>query len=128
MDVHNAFLHDDLIKEVSTDPNLVCSLKKSLYDLKEASHCWFVKLAMKLKHYGFVQSYSDYSLFTLHRGEIHIYVLVYVDDLIIARNDISVMKIFKAYLGACFHMKDLGVLKYFLGLEVTHNLGIYLCQ
>jgi len=138
MDVHNAFLHGDLVEEVymkvppgftNTDPNLVCRLKKSLYGLKQAPRCWFAKLATALKRYGFVQSYSDYSLFTLHRGEIHLYVLAYVDDLIIAGNDISAMKIFKAYLSACFHMKDLGVLKYFLGLEVARNPeGFYLCQ
>lgn len=120
MDVHNTFLHGDLEEEVyikvppsfeNTDPNLVCRLKKSLYGLKQAPRCWFAKLVTTLKRYGFVQSYSDYSLFTLYRGEIQINVLVYVDDLIIAGNDIAALQIFKAYLGACFHMKDLGVLK-----------------
>ena len=52
----------------NSDPNLVCRLKKSLYDLKQVPHCWFAKLTV-LKHYGFVQSYSDYSLFILHRGK-----------------------------------------------------------
>jgi hypothetical protein len=68
-------------------------------------------LVTTLKRYRFVESYSDYSLFTLHRGEIQINVLVFVDDLIIVVNYIAARKIFKAYLGVCFHMKDLGVLK-----------------
>jgi len=59
MDVHNAFLHGDLVEEVYTkfppwfqksEPNLVCRLKKLLYGLKQAPHCWFAKLATTLKH------------------------------------------------------------------------------
>jgi len=54
-------------------------------------------------------------------------VLVYVDDLIIAGNTSSIIKRFKLYLSTCFHMKDLGVLKYFLGIEVARNpTGIFL--
>lgn len=76
-----------------------------------------------------MESKSDYYLFTLYRGNIQINVLVYVDDLIISSNDSVALKVFKAYLGKCFHIKDLGVLKYFLGLEIARNHeGIFLCQ
>ena len=54
---------------------------------------------------------------------------MYVDDLIISGNDASAVNHFKAYLHECFHMKDLGALKYFLGIEVARNSeGIFLCQ
>lgn len=82
-----------------------------------------------LKRFGFSQSHSDYSLFTLSRGEARIVVLVYVDDLVITGNNSEMIVKFKSYLKNCFHMKDLGVLKYFLGIEVTRNAnGIFLCQ
>ena len=56
-------------------------------------------------------------------------VLVYVDNLIIVNNTLSAIKHFKLYLNTCFHMKDLDVLKYFLGIEVARNpTGIFLCQ
>lgn len=56
-------------------------------------------------------------------------MLVYVDDLIISGNNGAAIAKFKQYLSACFHMKDLGTLKYFLGLEVARNsTGIFLCQ
>ena len=59
----------------------------------------------------------------------HLNVLIYVYDLIIAGNDSSALSSFKAYLGECFHMKDLGHLKYFLGIEVARSAdGIFLCQ
>lgn len=114
MDVHNAFLHGDLEEEVymklppsfeSTYPNKVCRLRKSLYGLKQAPRCWFAKLVSALKEYGFLQSYSDYSLFTYTRESIKINVLVYVDDLIISGNDSAALTAFKTYLGDCFHMK-----------------------
>lgn len=85
MDVHNAFLHGDLEAEVymhmppgfhSENPGMVCHLKKSLYGLRQAPRCWFVKLVTALKSYGFEQSYSDSSLFTLSQGKVQINVLV----------------------------------------------------
>ncbi|KFK25001.1 hypothetical protein AALP_AA8G053500, partial [Arabis alpina] len=138
MDVHNAFLHGDLHEEVymklppgfnSTDQSKVCRLKKSLYGLKQASRCWFEKLATALTDYGFQQSKSDYSLFTYAKEGSHLHVLVYVDDLIITGSSTQEMTTFKGYLSSCFHMKDLGPLKYFLGIEVARNsMGIYLSQ
>lgn len=138
MDVRNAFLHGELEEEVymklppgfeKQSPAKVCRLQKSLYGLKQAPRCWFAKLSDALKAYGFEQSYSDYSLFTLRRQDIELYVLVYVDDIVISGNHSDAIFEFKDYLGHCFHMKDLGKLKYFLGIEVARNAtGIFLSQ
>ena len=73
----------------------------------------FAKLSQALLKFGFVQSYSDYSLFTYSRDGTEIRVLVYVDDFVIASSNSDKLAKFKAYLGKCFHMKDLGKLKYF---------------
>ncbi|XP_021732608.1 uncharacterized protein LOC110699395 [Chenopodium quinoa] len=82
-----------------------------------------------LKGYGFLQFYSDYSLFTYSKDAIHINVLVYVDDLVNSGNNSVTLRTFKSYLGDCFKMKYLGSLKYFLGLEVGRSSsGIFLCQ
>ncbi|GKA69167.1 retrovirus-related pol polyprotein from transposon TNT 1-94 [Tanacetum coccineum] len=138
MDVHNAFLHGDLEEEVfmklppglhKGQPGEACKLRKSLYGLRQAPRCWFSKLSSALKKYGFVQSYSDYSLFTLQQNGVQLNVLMYVDDLIVSRNDHEAITQFKTYLSNCFHMKDLGNLKYFLGIEVARaKEGIFLCQ
>lgn len=138
MEVHNAFLHGELHEEVymkpppgyfSTNQTKVCKLHKSLSGLRQAPRCWFIKLTTTLKAYGFAQSYLDYSLFTYQRQHVRLCILVYVDDLIIAGNDSTGESELKAYLGYGFHMKDLGALKYFLGLEVSRAASdIYLCQ
>ncbi|KAG7546410.1 Integrase catalytic core [Arabidopsis suecica] len=138
MDVYNAFLHGDLKEDIymkpppgfkTTDPSHVCKLKKSIYGLKQAPRCWFEKLSVSLLKYGFVQSKKDYSLFTSIRGSTVLHIIVYVDDLVICGNDASVIAKFKTYLSQCFKMKDLGPLKYFLGIEVARNPeGIFLSQ
>ncbi|GJW47591.1 retrovirus-related pol polyprotein from transposon TNT 1-94 [Tanacetum coccineum] len=138
MDVHNAFLHGDLEEEVfiklppglyKGQPGEACKLRKSLYGLQQAPRCWFSKLSSALKKYGFVQSYSDYSLFTLQQNGVQLNVLVYVDDLIVSGNDHEAITQFKTYLSNFFHVKDLGNLKYFLGIEVARaKERIYLCQ
>ena len=138
MDVYNAFLHGELKEEVymrlppgfeASHPNKVCRLRKSLYGLKQAPRCWFEKLTTALKKYGFRQSLADYSLFTMVKARVRINILIYVDDLIITGSSPQATQEFKNYLASCFKMKDLGPLKYFLGIEVARNAeGIYICQ
>ena len=138
MDVYNAFLHGDLEEEIymklppgfkASDPAKVCRLRKSLYGLKQSPRCWFSKLSTSLKEYGFEQNLLDYSLFTLDKDGAQLRVLVYVDDLVISSSNLKIMQNFKDYLSSCFHMKDLGPLKYFLGIEIARNsTGMYLSQ
>lgn len=138
MDVHNAFLHGDLDEEIymqfppgfrTGDKTKVCRLRKSLYGLKQAPRCWYAKLATALKEYGFQQNDFDHSLFTFQKGDMVLVVLVYVDDLIITGSKVSYITEFKSYLSTCFRMKDLGILRYFLGIEIARNpSGIYMCQ
>jgi Reverse transcriptase (RNA-dependent DNA polymerase) len=60
---------------------------------------------------------------------VFIVILIYVDDLVVTCNDSEALDIFKAYLSSTFHMKDLGALKYFLGIEIARSpIGLFLCQ
>ncbi|KAJ3702693.1 hypothetical protein LUZ61_006398 [Rhynchospora tenuis] len=138
MDVHNAFLHGDLHEEVymrlppgfsSQHPGKVCRLRKSLYGLRQAPRMWFSKLTAALQAYGFIQSYADYSLFTLEKKDNSLAILVYVDDLVIAGNNSKAIDQFKQYLSSTFYMKDLGALKYSLGIKIARSpSGLFLCQ
>ncbi|GJV02856.1 retrovirus-related pol polyprotein from transposon TNT 1-94 [Tanacetum coccineum] len=140
MDVSNAFLHGDLNEEVCMrvplgyvgqgksvlaenllDQSLVCKLKKSLYGLKQAPRQWFAKLSSALLDFGYSQSKTDYSLFVKQHNASFTAVLVYVDDLLITGNDEGQIHSLKSQLSSVFHMKDLGELSYFLGLEVSKS-------
>ncbi|GKA98998.1 ribonuclease H-like domain-containing protein [Tanacetum coccineum] len=137
LDINNAFLYGDLSEDVymtlppgfDNEKSKVCKLNKSLYGLKQAPRQWNAKLTKALIEHGFVQSKFDYSLFTKTSDNVFIDLLVYVDDIVITRNDVNEIEKFKHFLKSKFQIKDLGKLKYFLGIEVLeNNNGIYLSQ
>ncbi|GKF03884.1 ribonuclease H-like domain-containing protein, partial [Tanacetum coccineum] len=96
-----------------------CELKKSLYGLKQAPRQCNAKLTSTLIENGFSHSNSDYSLYTKSVKGVFLALIIYVDDIIITGNNISEIEKFKVYLKSKFMIKDLGKLKYFLGIEVS---------
>ncbi|GKB23298.1 retrovirus-related pol polyprotein from transposon TNT 1-94 [Tanacetum coccineum] len=101
--------------------NTVCRLKKSLYGLKQTNRQRFEKLTTFLKTHGFKQSYVDTSLFTLQTANTFLNLFVYVDDILVAGNDRSLIDHLKTSLNAKFSIKDLGPLHYYLGIEFLRN-------
>lgn len=82
-----------------------------------------------LEHLGFHESKADYSLFTFHKGDVLIILLIYVDDILITGNRVAHVSKLIQNLGNLFSMKDLGPLYFFLGIEAMyHSDGLYLTQ
>ena len=80
-------------------------------------------------HEGFKKSSQDHTLFIKRMKEKIIFVSLYVDDLIYARNDTEICRLFKQSMQKEFEMTDLGKMKFFLGVEVNQSpKGITLCQ
>ncbi|KAK2997578.1 hypothetical protein RJ639_026059 [Escallonia herrerae] len=99
------------------------------HSYKTSPRNWFAKLSTALRSYGFLQSHADHTLFTYRKRDVFLSVLVYVDDLILAGNNITTCSSFKKYLNDCFKLKDLGPLKYFLGIEAARGpRGLFLSQ
>ena len=126
LDVSNAFLHRVLKEEVYmaqpqgyVDPALpkhVYLLHKALYGLKQAPRAWFERFISQLLHIGFCASTADGNLFILRHGSSIVFLLLYVDDIIIIGNNSSFVSSVIKLLGVDFDLKDLGLLHYFLGL------------
>ncbi|BBH02251.1 transposable element gene [Prunus dulcis] len=137
-DVKNAFLHGELTEEVymdippgynTTQTGTVCRLRKALYGLKQSPRAWFGRFTMAMKNNGFKQCNSDHTLFLKHRKGKVTALIIYVDDMIITGNDKQEISQLQDYLATEFEMKDLGGLKYFLGIEVARSQqGIFLSQ
>jgi transposase InsO family protein len=139
LDVQNAFLHGILEEEVymsqppgyvdKQHPDYVCKLDKALYGLKQAPRAWYGRLCGKLVALGFVPSKADTSLFYYNKRGYQMFILVYVDDIIVASSSSKAVNALLADLKEDFALKDLGDLHYFLGIEVKRgNEGLLMTQ
>ncbi|RVW86311.1 Retrovirus-related Pol polyprotein from transposon RE1 [Vitis vinifera] len=125
----NVFMAQPLGFVDSDHPSYVCKLHKAIYGLKQAPRAWYHELRQFLLTSGFKNSHSDTSLFVLRSSNHVVYLLVYVDDIILTGSSDTLVSQFVDYLAQRFSLKDLGPLSYFLGVEVVpHRLGILLSQ
>ena len=134
-DVKTAFLHSPIEEEVyleqpkefvkhgSDGEKLVCRLNKSIYGLKHAANSWYKELANFLLRQGFTRSRNDHCLFARSEAEDHTFILVWVDDIIVASRSMTVVSDVKKALEATFHMEDRGSLHWFLGLRIRRDEG-----
>ncbi|KAJ9701816.1 hypothetical protein PVL29_006965 [Vitis rotundifolia] len=98
LDIKNAFLHGDLAEEVymeqppgfvaQGESGLVCRLRRSLYGLKQSPRAWFDRFSSVVQEFGMLRSTTDHSVFYHHNslGQC-IYLVVYVDDIVITGSD-----------------------------------------
>lgn len=129
MDVKTAFLHGDLIKTiymeqpkgfvVTGQEDKVCHLKKSLYGLKQSSRQWYIKFDSHLSSIGFVKSAYDNCVYTKYdEGKAVAYLVVYVDDMLVAAASMEEINTIKQELQRDFEMKDLEEAKRILGIDI----------
>lgn len=133
MDVDTAFLQSPVEEEVYVSqppgyerrgPNgeeLVCKLSKSLYGLKQAPRNWNRTIDDWLRQYGLEPSKADACVYILNSEDGTLVVVLYVDDLIVAGSNKEMVNSFKRAIAERFKMKDLGDLKWILGMEIKRN-------
>ncbi|GJU53663.1 ribonuclease H-like domain, reverse transcriptase, RNA-dependent DNA polymerase [Tanacetum coccineum] len=133
LDVKSAFLHGDLKEEVYVtqpegfvkrqDNGKVYRLIKALYGLRQAPRAWNIKLDNTLKSLDFKKCALEQAIYTKTSKDSTLLIGVYVDDLIITGTPKKEIDKFKAQMEEKFEMSDLGLLAYYLGIEVTQTEG-----
>jgi hypothetical protein len=131
MDVKKTFLHGDLEEEiymkqpesyvVRGKKELVCKLKKSLYGLKQSPRMWYQKFDTYMLVLGFTRSKEDHCVYFKLIGDHLIYLVLYVDDMLLIGNNKEIIQDVKTQLSSKFDMKDLGVSNFILGMEIKRD-------
>ncbi|GKE67457.1 retrotransposon protein, putative, ty1-copia subclass, partial [Tanacetum coccineum] len=131
MDVKTAFLNGYLDKDIymvqpegfvyPNHPRKVCKLQRSIYGLKQASRSWNKRFDKEIKKFGFDQNLDEPCVYQKAIGSNVIFLILYVDDIIIMGNHIPSLQSVKDYLGRCFAMKDLGEAAFILGIKIYRD-------
>ena len=131
MDVKTAFLNGNLVEDVCmTQPDgfvdpvhtqRVCKLQRSIYGQKQASKSWNIRFDQVIKEFGFDQNVDEPCVFKKTSGSTVVFLVLYVDDILIMGNDIPAMSSVGILLHGCFCMKDLGDATYILGIRIYRD-------
>ncbi|KAM1221734.1 hypothetical protein ACFX2J_009352 [Malus domestica] len=131
MDVKTAFLNGFLEEEIymkqpegfvdSGGKELVCKLRKSIYGLKQASRQWYLRFDEVMQSHGFVENSEDKCIYFKSSGRHFTILVLYVDDILIASTNLTLLHETKLILSDNFEMKDMGEASYVLGIEITRD-------
>nr|KYP65681.1 Retrovirus-related Pol polyprotein from transposon TNT 1-94 [Cajanus cajan] len=131
MDIKTAFLNGNLEENVYMDQpvgfieegkeHMVCKLKKSIYGLKQASRQWYIKFSDTIMSFGFKENTVDRCIYLKVSGSKFIFLILYVDDIFLATNDLGLLSETKNFLSNNFEMKDMGEASYVIGIEIFRD-------
>lgn len=135
LDVKTAYLHGTIEEEiymrqppgyeVAGKEDMVCRVRRSIYGLKQSARCWNRALHAALMKLNFEQCESDPCLYVRRDGPKTVFLLVYVDDILVACKQAAVIDAVFEALRKEFDVTNLGLVKHFLGHEVRCNGGVY---
>ena len=131
MDVKTTFLNGDLYENiymaqpkgfvVKGKEHMGCRLKKSIYGLKQASRQWYLKFDETIRKFGFKENEEDNCIYAKFRNGKFIFLILYVDDILLASSDVGLLLETKKFLSSNFDMKDLGEASFVLGIEIHRH-------
>ena len=131
MDVKTAFLNGDLEDKVymkqpegfiaNGNDHIVCKLKKFIYGLKQESHQWYFKFHDVISSFGFIENVMDQYIYHKISGSKIIFLVLYVDDILLASNDLGLLHEVKRFLSQQFDMKDMGEVTYVIGIKIKRD-------
>ena len=119
MDVKTAFLNGNLEEEIymvqpegfiaKNQEHMVCKLKRSIYGLKQTSRSWNIRFDQAIKSFVFEKNLDEPCVYKRHRDKVVMFLVLYIDDILLIGNDFGVMSSVKVWLSSQFDMKDLVV-------------------
>ena len=128
MDVKTTFLNGNLEEELymmqpegfvaKNQEHMVCKLKRFIYGLKQASRSWNIRFDQAIKSFGFEQNLNEPCMYKRDRDKVVMFLVLYVDDILLIGNDVGVMLSVKVWLSIQFDMKDLGEANFILGIKL----------
>ena len=131
MDVKTAFLNGEIDETIYMEQpenfvtgdlkSMVCKLKKSLYGLKQSPCLWYHKFHKIISSFSFVMNPADKCIYHKFSGSKYIFLVLYVDDILLATNDLNLLCDTKKFLSNNFEMKDLGNASYVLGIQIYRD-------
>ncbi|RVW39088.1 Retrovirus-related Pol polyprotein from transposon TNT 1-94 [Vitis vinifera] len=131
MDVKTTFLNGDLSEVVymsqpegfkaNGKENMVCRLKRSIYGLKQASRQWYLKFEKIVTSFGFIKNKFDQCIYMKVNGSKYIFMVLYIDDILLASSNVNLLNDTKRILSTNFNMKDLGEAYFVLGIEIYRD-------
>ena len=98
-----------------------CRLKKSIYGLKQASRQWYLKFDQTIKNFGFKDNIEDNCVYAKFKNGKFIFLVLYVDDILLASSNVSLLLETKKFLFSKFDMKDLDEGSFVLGIEIHRD-------
>ena len=123
----NGYLEEDIYMEQplgftsSDSDHKVCKLQRSIYGLKQASRSWNTHFNDMIKKFGLIKNDEEPCVFKKVSGSVIIFLLLYVDDILLIGNDISILTTIKIWLSKEFSMKDLGEAFFILEIKVYRD-------
>ena len=98
-----------------------CRLKKSIYGLKQALRQWYLKFDQTIRNFGFKENVEDNCVYAKFKNEKFIFLVLYVDDILLASSVVSLLLETKKFLSSKFDMNDLGEASFVLGIEIHRD-------
>jgi hypothetical protein len=131
MDVKTSFLNGELVENVfmaqpkgfvvSDKEHMGCHLRRSIYGLKQASIQWYIKFDQTIRKFGFEENKEDNLIYAKFRKGKYIFLVLYVDDILLASSDKDLLAETKMFPSSNFDMENMGEASYVLGIEIQRD-------
>ena len=107
--------------DIPEEAQKICKLQRSIYGLKQASRSWNLCFDEIVKQYGFIKNEYDPCVYKRFIGSMIIFLILYVDAILLIRDGVPILNQVKTWLGKSFSTKDLGEAAYILGIRIYRD-------